>query len=301
MRPTLIVLLGPTAVGKTSLSIQLAKQLDAPIVSADSRQMFRGMEIGTAAPTDSERNGVPHFFIGVLAPDQYYSAARYEAEALSLLTELMKRHETIILCGGSMLYLDAVCRGIDDIPTISDAVRSTMRQRLYDEGIEALQEELKRCDPAYHARCDLNNSRRVVHALEVYYMTGRPYSTFLTGKTAQRPFNIVKIGLKRCREELFARISQRTAAMIDRGLIDEARQLCAYRYCNALNTVGYKEAFQYLDGAWTIDYTREKIARNTRVYAKKQMTWFQRDADIHWFDAEDEKSVFQFVQKQLHH
>ena len=284
--PTLLVLLGPTAVGKTTLSLQLAERLSAPIVSADSRQMFRGMSIGTAAPTVEELECTPHYFIGTLAPDQYYSAACYEQEALRLINNLFEQHEIIILTGGSMLYLDAVCRGIDDIPTVDENVRKALRHRLETEGLDSLRTELQLIDAEYYARCDLQNARRIVHALEIYYTSGRPYSSFLTGKHSNRPFRIIKAGLRRERANLFDRINKRTSAMIRSGLIYETRSLSPYRYCNALNTVGYKESFLYIDGTWSLDQTLEKICRNTRVYAKKQMTWFQRDETIHWFDAE---------------
>lgn len=284
--PTLLVLLGPTAVGKTALSLRLAERLAAPIVSADSRQMFRGMEIGTAAPTKEERTRVEHHFVGILAPDQYYSAARYEQEALALLGRLFAEHDTVILTGGSMLYIDAVCRGIDDIPAVDTEVRETLLQRLQTEGRDRLLAELRLLDSDYYAQCDLRNTRRIVHALEVCYTTGRPYSAFRTGKQASRPFHIVKTGLRRERDDLFGRINRRAVAMVDGGLADETRRLSPFRHCNALNTVGYKEMFRYLDGSWTIGQTIEKISRDTRVYAKKQMTWFCRDAAVRWFDAQ---------------
>ncbi|MBP3227935.1 MAG: tRNA (adenosine(37)-N6)-dimethylallyltransferase MiaA [Bacteroidaceae bacterium] len=284
--PTLLVLLGPTAVGKTALSLALAERLGAPIVSADSRQMFRGMEIGTAAPTREELARAPHHFVGTLAPDRYYSAARYEQDALRLLSALFRTHPVVILTGGSMLYLDAVCRGIDNIPTVDDEVRTLLRRRLEEEGLDALLAELRLLDPQYYARCDLRNTRRVVHALEVCYTGGRPYSAYCTGQPAARPWRTVKVGLQRSRDDLFARINSRAERMVAGGLIDEARRLSPYRHCNALNTVGYKEAYRYLDGEWTLREALDKIARNTRVYAKKQMTWFRRDADVQWLDAE---------------
>ncbi|MBR1838930.1 MAG: tRNA (adenosine(37)-N6)-dimethylallyltransferase MiaA [Bacteroidaceae bacterium] len=300
MQPTLIVLLGPTAVGKTALSLRLANELHAPIVSADSRQLYRGMEIGTAAPTAEERACAPHHFVGELAPDQYCSAAWYEEKALQRIQQLMEQGASrVLLCGGSMLYIDAVCKGIDLLPTIPDEVREAMRERLHREGLDALRHELQQIDPDYYARCDLQNARRIIHALEVYYTARKPYSTFLTGQAAKRPFHIVKIGLQRPREELFERIAQRVALMLQQGLVDEARRLSAYRYCNALNTVGYKEVYKYLDGEWDMAMTQAKIARNTRVYAKKQMTWFQRDNDIHWYHPDDEASIVDDLHRYL--
>jgi len=284
--PTLLVLLGPTAVGKTALSLRMAERLAVPVVSADSRQMFRGMVIGTAAPAAEELARVSHYFIGTLAPDQYYSAARYEQDALALLGKLFEQYETIILTGVSMLYIDAVCRGIDDIPTVDGEIRKTLRHRLETEGLDSLRAELRQVDSEYYTLCDLNNARRIVHALEIYYTCGQPYSAFRTGKQARRPFRIVKVGLNRERSDLFDRINRRTTTMIKGGLIDEARRLSPYRYCNALNTVGYKEAFCYLDGTWTLGQALEKISRNTRIYAKKQMTWFRRDTSICWLDAD---------------
>ncbi|MBQ7634572.1 MAG: tRNA (adenosine(37)-N6)-dimethylallyltransferase MiaA [Bacteroidaceae bacterium] len=297
--PTLIVLLGPTAVGKTALSLDLAAHFGAPVVSADSRQIFRGMEIGTAAPTEAQRVIVEHHFIGVLAPDRYYSAARYEEEATDRLATLFKKHHAVILCGGSMLYIDAVCRGIDNIPTIDDHVRIALRQRLQDEGLDSLIKDLQRLDPDYYATCDLRNTRRVVHALEVCLTAGRPYSTFRTGHKAERPFRIVKIGLNLPRETLFQRIGCRTEAMVRHGLIDEARRLAPFRHCNALNTVGYKEAFRYIDGEWSLEQVIEKTARNTRVYAKKQLTWFGRDESIRWFSPADRQAVLDYAAQQL--
>ncbi len=281
----LLVILGPTAVGKTALSLGVAERLGAPIVSADSRQMFRGMEIGTAAPTKQEQQRVPHYFIGTLAPDQYYNAARYETEALTLLKKLFERHNYVVLTGGSMLYLDAVCQGIDDIPTVDDEVRRDVQQRLANNGIEALRSELRLIDPTYYAQCDLRNARRIVHALEVFYTSGHPLSAFRGQPKTPRPFRIIKIGLRRERTDLFQRINTRTEQMLAHGLIDEARRLKPFRHCNALQGVGYKEAFRYLDGEWTLNETRAKIQRNTRVYAKKQITWFQKDTAIHWLDA----------------
>ena len=281
---TLIVLLGPTAVGKTALSLRLAKRLSCPIISADSRQMFRCMSIGTAAPTPQELDEVRHYFVHTLDLDQYYSAAQYEADVLKLLDEAFPAHPIQLMSGGSMMYIDAVCNGIDDIPTIRDDVRQHIRSRLENEGLDVLSQELRLLDPQYYALVDTKNTQRVVHALEVCYQTGRTYTSFRTGQRKQRPFRIVKIGLRRSRPNLFQRINQRVDAMMQDGLLDEVRSLYPYRHLNSLTPVGYKELVTVIDGVWPLDMAIERIKKNTRVYAKKQLTWFQRDNDIHWLD-----------------
>ena len=281
---TLIVLLGPTAVGKTELALQLAEYLASPILNADSRQLYRDLPIGTAAPTPEQLARVKHYFVGTLAITDYYSAARYEADVLALTEELFKTHDTLLLSGGSMMYIDAVCRGIDDIPTIEPETRELLHHRLNDEGLEALKGELRLLDPDYYAQVDLKNTQRILHALEVCYQTGHPFSSFRTATHKQRPFRIVKIGLRRDRADLFARINSRVDQMVADGLLEEARALLPYRHENALNTVGYKEMFQVLDGTWELPFAVERMKKNTRVYAKKQMTWFSRDPDIHWID-----------------
>ena len=246
--------------------------------------MFRRMSIGTAAPTPQEQDEVRHYFVHTLDLDQYYSAAQYEADVLKLLDEAFPAHPVQLMSGGSMMYIDAVCNGIDDIPTIRDDVRQHIRSRLENEGLDVLCQELRLLDPQYYAQADLKNTQRIVHALEVCYQTGRTYTSFRTGQRKQRPFRIVKIGLRRSRPNLFQRINQRVDAMMQAGLLDEVRNLYPYRHLNSLNTVGYKELFQVLDGNWPLPMAVERIKKNTRVYAKKQMTWFQRDNDIHWLD-----------------
>lgn len=285
--PTLIVLLGPTAVGKTALSLMLAKRLSCPIISADSRQIYRGIPIGTAAPTEEELAEVRHYFVHTLDLDQYYSAAQYEADVLRLLEEQFPLHPVMLMSGGSMMYIDAVCNGIDDIPTIEPDVRSHVRQRLTDEGLDALLAELRLLDPEYYAIVDLKNTQRIVHALEVCYQTGRTFTSFRTGQKKQRPFRIVKVGLSRSRAHLFERINLRVDQMMADGLMDEVRRVYPLRHLNALNTVGYKELFRVLDGEWPLDMAVERIKKNTRVYAKKQMTWFLRDPSIHWLDLDE--------------
>ena len=296
---TLLVILGPTAVGKTALAMDMAQRYASPIINADSRQLYAGMEIGTAAPTPEQRARVRHYFVGTLPLDAYYSAARYEADVMALTADLFRTHDTLVLAGGSMLYIDVVCRGIDDIPTITDETRTIMRQRLHAEGLDTLKAELRLLDPAYYARADLHNTQRIVHALEVCYQTGLPFSHFHTGQSKARPFRIVKIGLDRPRPELFQRIGDRVDDMLRQGLLDEARALLPPRHLNALNTVGYKEMFAVLDGTWTLPFAAERMKKNTRVYAKKQLTWFHRDTDITWFHPDDTAAIQAYIDKHI--
>ena len=294
---TLFVLLGPTAVGKTELSLKIAEALGSPIINADSRQLYRDIPIGTAAPTAEQMQRVRHYFVGSLGLEEYYSAAVYEQQVIELLPALFSETPGVLLSGGSMLYIDAVCRGIDDIPTVNEETRTLMHQRLADEGLERLCNELRLLDPEYYRKADLRNTQRIVHALEICYQTGRPYSSFLSQQTKQRPFRIVKIGLLQPREELFSRINRRTLQMMDLGFEQEARRVYPLRHLNSLNTVGYKEMFRYISGEWSLPQTIEKIQRNTRVYAKKQMTWFQRDPDINWFRPDEEEKILDFVER----
>lgn len=273
---------GPTAVGKTELCLSLAEQLGTPIINADSRQIYRDLLIGTAAPTAEQLRRVRHYFVGMLALDEYYSASMYEEAVLRLLDELFKESDYALMTGGSMMYIDAVCNGIDDLPTVDDDTRNTLKQRLEHEGLEALCEELKRLDPEHWSMVDRQNPRRVVHALEICHMTGRTYTSFRTGERKKRPFRVVKIGLNRPREELYERINRRCDQMMADGLLDEALRLLPLRNANALNTVGYKEMFAYLDGTWTLDEAVERMKGNTRRYARKQLTWFKRDAEMTW-------------------
>ena len=300
MKKSLVVLLGPTAVGKTELSLQLAEQLGCPIISADSRQLYRDMVVATAAPTREQLARVPHHFIGTLSLTDYYSAAQYEADALALIEQLFTRHDTLLLTGGSMMYIDAVCNGIDEIPTISDEVRRAVVTRYEEAGLDVLLEELLRLDPVFYERVDRRNPKRVIHAVEICRMTGQPYSSLRTETKKERPFDIVKIGLTRPREELYERINSRVDAMMRDGLEAEARRLYPYRHLNALNTVGYKEMFAYFDGTYDLPTAVEKIKRNTRVYARKQMTWFRRDDTIVWFTPDDRLKLFAYVEKRLH-
>ena len=294
---TLIVLLGPTGVGKTELSLQLAEHFGVPILNADSRQVFRDMPIGTAAPTPEQLARVRHYFVAMLAPGEYYSAARFEQDALQVLRNHFQDHSAALLSGGSMLYIDAVCDGIDDIPTVSDSVREHLRHKLQQEGLAPLRRELQAADPEYYAHTDLQNPRRIVHALEIFLTSGRPYSSFLHQEKPARPFRILKIGLRRDRSELFDRINRRVDQMMADGLLEEARRLLPLRHTNALRTVGYNELFRHLDGEWPLEMAVERIKKNTRVYAKKQMTWFQRDARIHWFHPDQIGEIMRFVEE----
>ena len=296
---TLIVLIGPTGVGKTELSLRLAEQFHTCIVSADSRQLYADLKIGTAAPTHEQLQRVQHYFVGTLKLTDYYSAAQYEAEALQLLGTLFTEHDTVLLTGGSMMYVDAICKGIDDIPTVDTETRQLMLYKYETEGLERLCSELKLLDPEYYKIVDLKNPKRVVHALEICYMTGKTYTSFRTQQKKERSFRIIKIGLPRDREELYQRINRRVEQMITDGLVEEARRVYPYRTLNSLNTVGYKEIFKYLDGEWTLPFAIEKIQQNSRIYSRKQMTWFKRDQDIHWFHPEQETEILMYLRSQL--
>lgn len=278
----LIILLGPTGVGKTELSLQMAEELKTEIISCDSRQMYREMKIGTAAPTEKELKRVPHHFIGHLSIHDYYSCGRFEIDALAKCNELFQKHDTVIMTGGSMLYIDAVCKGIDDIPNIDEELRQSLLERYQNEGIENIRQELKILDPDYYKIVDLQNHKRIIHALEVCIQSGKPYSSFRSETKKERPFVIEKIGLNRPREILYNRINERVDIMMENGLLEEARNLYPFKGLNALNTVGYKELFNYFDGTWTLDFAIQMIKQNSRRYAKKQLTWFNRDPEIAW-------------------
>ena len=291
----LIVIKGPTAVGKTDLCIDVAHQLDIPIINADSRQLFRELRIGTAAPTNEQMAEVKHYFVGTLGIGDYYSASMYEQDVLHLLDSLFRDSDYALLSGGSMMYIDAVCNGIDDIPTVDDETRTTLKQRLANEGLEPLVEELHRLDPEHWAIVDRKNPRRVVHALEICLMTGKTYTSFRKSEKKERPFKIVKIGLNRNREELYNRINLRVDNMMSQGLLDEAKRMVEHRNVNALNTVGYKELFNYIDGLWTLDEAVERIKGNTRRYARKQLTWFKRDTLMQWFHPDDRSDIMTYI------
>ncbi len=281
---TLIVLLGPTGVGKTDLSIALAKALSSPIISCDSRQIFRELPIGTAAPTAAEQEQVKHYFVGTHTITDKYDAGQYEANALALLEQLFVQHDTLLMVGGSMLYIDAVCRGLDDIPKVPKAIREQVIWDYQAGGIEALQAELAEKDPVYFAEVDKQNPQRLMHAVEICRATGQAFSSFRTGQKKERNFRIVKIGLNRDREELYQRINLRVDQMLEAGLEEEARAVYPQRHLNSLNTVGYKELFRYFDGEWSREEAIRMIKQDSRHYAKRQLTWFNRDAEIHWFN-----------------
>ncbi len=283
----LLVILGPTGVGKTNLSIEIAQHLKSPIISSDSRQIFKGMTIGTDAPTSEQLEKVTHYFISKIAIDEYFSASQFEDEAIELLTQLHLHHDCIVMSGGSMLYIDAVTKGIDDVPDIDPTLRKQLTDLYEEEGIDPIRQQLKLRDPEFYDQVDLKNPKRVIHALEVCIMTGKPYSSFRTNTVKERPFEIIKIGLTRPREELYERINARVDQMIEKGLLDEAKSFYPYKHLNSLNTVGYKELFKYFDGDWTLEFAIDKIKQHSRNYARKQLSWFNRDKDIHWINLSD--------------
>jgi tRNA dimethylallyltransferase len=301
---TLVVITGPTAVGKTQLCLDIARHFDIPIINADSRQIYKELSIGTAKPTAEELQQVKHYFVGTLSLQDYYSASLFEQQVLDLLDTLFKTSDYALMAGGSMMYIDAVCDGIDDIPTIDDETRATMKQRLKDEGLQKLCEELKRLDPEYYEIVDRQNPKRVVHALEICTMTGKTYTSFrMKERRSQesgvrrsvRPFKIVKIGLNREREELYNRINARVDAMMQQGLLKEAENVYPLRELNALNTVGYKELFEYFNGRWSLDEAVERIKGNTRRYARKQLTWYKKDPLIRWFHPDQKKEIIDYI------
>ena len=293
MDKTLIVITGPTAVGKTALTLELAKHYGIPVINADSRQIYKELRIGTAAPTEEQLRQVHHYFVGTKSIDDYYNASMYEQEVLECLEA--QPSNINLLTGGSMMYIDAVCNGIDDIPTIREDIREEMKRRYAEEGIEALCEDLKRLDPEHYAIVDRQNYRRVIHALEICYQTGRTYTSFRTQQKKERPFRIVKIGLNRDRQELYDRINRRVDDMMEQGLLDEVRSVYDKRNMNALNTVGYKELFDYLDGRWSLDEAVERIKGNTRRYARKQLTWFKRDEQMKWFHPDKQQDILNYI------
>ena len=292
---SLIVITGPTAVGKTELCIDIAKYYGVPIINADSRQIYRELKIGTATPTEEQLKSVKHYFVGSISIDNYYNASMYEQDVLTLLDKQFKHSSIQLLTGGSMMYIDAVCNGIDDIPTIREDIREEMKKRYANEGLEALCEDLRRLDPEHYEIVDKKNYRRVIHALEICYQTGRTYTSFRRQEKKQRPFKIIKIGLNREREELYHRINLRVDQMMTDGLLDEVQSLQSKRTNNALNTVGYKEMFTYLDGAWSLEEAVERIKGNTRRYARKQLTWFKRDEEMRWFHPQQKEEILKYI------
>lgn len=296
---TLVVLIGPTAVGKTDTSLAIADFLGCPIISADSRQMYKGMEIGTAMPSKEELSRHRHYFVAQLEPGEYYSAARYEEEVLALLEKEFIHHPTMLMSGGSMMYIDAVCNGIDDIPTVDNVTRAMILEKYEREGLEKLADELRILDPEYYREADIKNPKRVMHALEICYMTGKRYSSFRKQQKKERPFRIIKIGLQREREELYERINKRVEMMIGQGLVEEVRKFAHLKHHNSLNTVGYKEIFRYLDGEWTLPFAIEKIKQNTRIYSRKQMTWYRKDENVTWFHPDDIGNIIKHIESKI--
>lgn len=299
MTKTLVVILGPTGVGKTDTCIRVAKHFNVPIINADSRQIFQEIPIGTAAPTQVQQQEIILYFVGNHHLDDYYSASMYEQDVLSLLEKLFTSQDIALMSGGSMMYIDAVCNGIDDIPTVDEQTRQWMKQRLHDEGLPALVEELRQLDPIHYEFVDKNNPRRVVHALEICHMTGKTYTSFRTNKIKERPFQIIKIGLNLPREELYQRINQRVLNMIQEGWVEEALKVYPKRELNSLHTVGYRELFDYLDGLYTLDEAIEKIQSNTRRYMRKQLTWFKRDQKIRWFSPNNIEEIINYISKSI--
>lgn len=293
---TLVVILGPTGIGKTETSINVAEHFSIPIVNADSRQIFYEIPIGTAAPTAEQQRRVRHFFVGTHHIQDYYSASLYEQDVIGLLDSLFAESDIAMMCGGSMMYIDAVCNGIDDIPTVDEATRTLMKHRLAEEGLPALVDELRRLDYEHWQVVDKNNPRRVVHALEICHMTGKTYSSFRTNRVRQRPFRILKIGLTTPRDILYDRINRRVLKMLDEGLVDEVRRVYHLRELNALNTVGYKELFEHFDGLTTLDEAVYKIQSNSRRYCRKQQTWFKKDDSIAWFAPQNIKEIINYIE-----
>lgn len=297
---TLIIVLGPTGVGKTELCLQLAEHLGTPVINADSRQIFAELPIGTAAPSKEQQRRVKHFFVGNHHIQDYYNASMYEEDVLKLLPQIFHSHShRALLSGGSMMYIDAVCKGIDDIPTVDEHTRTLMKQRLSGEGLPTLVAELKRLDPEHWEIVDKKNPRRVIHALEICHMTGRTYTSFRTNQIKRRPFNIIKIGLDRDREELYERINNRVLKMMEEGLEDEARALYPLRGLNALNTVGYKELFAFFDGSINREEAVRQIQSNSRRYMRKQLTWFKHDEQIRWFHPDNIKEIINYLDCRL--
>ncbi len=296
-KKNLVVVLGTTGVGKTEACISIARHLHCEIINCDSRQLYESIPIGTAAPTAEQMLKVRHHFVGILPLDRYFSASMYEEAVCKLVEE--SRHDTFLLTGGSMMYIDAVCNGIDELPTVRDEIREEMKRRLADEGLDALDRELSQLDPQHWQNIDHNNPRRILHALEICHQTGKPYSSFLSHSKKERPFNILKIGLTRSREEMYERINLRVLKMMDDGLEDEARKVYPLRHHNSLNTVGYKELFDFFDGTTDLEEAVRRIQSNTRRYMRKQETWFKRDNTIKWFSPTEIKEIIKYIDISL--
>lgn len=295
----LIVLIGPTGVGKTSTSLAISNRFNAPIISADSRQFFREMKIGTAAPTPNQLKEADHYLVGHKSITERYSCGMFEMDALSTLNNIYRTIPMAMLVGGSMLYVDAVCNGIDDFPTPDAELRESLEKQLEKNGIEALRAQVKLLDPEQYNKIDLKNPQRVLKVVEVCLQTGKPYSSFLNQQKKKRPFTTIKVGLNRSRDELYTQINSRVDQMIEDGLVDEAKKLHPYKGSNALKTVGYREIFEYFDGKITLDKAIELIKRNSRRYAKRQLTWWARDKEIKWFNPEEQENIMEFIETEV--
>jgi len=299
LNKTLLVILGPTGVGKTNISLRLAEYFGCPIVSSDSRQFYRELKIGTAAPTEEQLKRVKHYFIGSHSIFDEYNAGQYEQDVIQLLDELFQKHDVLLLVGGSMMYIDAVCNGMDDIPNVDAETREFWQKQYSDFGLESIQNELKRLDPIHYEQVDIQNPKRIMHALEICKMTEKPYSDLRKGQRKERNFNIMKIGLNRPRPELYERINVRVDEMMAEGLLAEAEQFYQYKQLNTLNTVGYKELYEYMDGNWTLDFAINMIKQDSRRYAKRQLTWFNRDKEIQWFHPSELESNIELITQNL--
>ena len=299
MNNILIVLLGPTGVGKTDISIDLAARFNSEIISADSRQFFIEMRTGTAVPSDNQLSKIKHHFIRFLSVENYYSASMFERDVIELLPKLFTLNNVVLMTGGSGLYIDAVCNGIDDIPDVDPYSREKYISMHHDDGIDGLREALRQLDPEHYNKVDLNNPKRIMRALEICDTTGRPYSSFLKKKKRDRDFTIIKIGLKRTRDELYSRINTRVDDMVEKGLEEEARDLLRFRNLNALNSVGYREFFDFFDGKISKEKTIELIKRNSRRYAKRQLTWWSKDKDIYWFHPDAEQEIIKYIEESI--
>ena len=298
-RKYLLTLAGPTAVGKTQVAIEIAKHFNTEIINADSRQVYREMKIGTAVPTLGQLAAVPHYFIGSRSIQEYYNASMFEQDAIALLTRLFVGHDLVIMTGGSGMYMDAVCSGIDDFPAVNALIREQLRSDFQQKGMEWLRSRIKESDPEYYEQVDLNNPKRLLKALEIITMTDRPYSSFLTRNKKEREFSIIPVGLNVERTVLYRNINQRVDSMIREGLVSEVEALFPFRHFNALNTVGYKEIFDHLDGKISLEDAIDLIKRHSRQYARRQITWFRKNSDIRWFAPEERMAIIKYAEEKM--
>lgn len=297
---TLVVLTGPTGVGKTELSLSIAEKLKSPVISCDSRQIYKETKIGTAAPTEEQLKRVKHYFVGSKSIFEYYNAAKFEEEVINLLESLFKKSNYILMSGGSMMYIDAVCNGIDNMPDVTPEIRKELNEKYKKEGLTSIYNELKELDPEYCNKIDPKNYKRIIHALEICLMTGHPFTSFHKNEKKQRPFKIAKICINRERKELYDRIDKRVLDMIEDGLVEEAKNLYPHKALNALNTVGYKEIFNYFDGTYSLEKAIERIQFNTHKYARKQLTWFRKDKEYKWFAPEQKEEIINYIYSGLY-